>query len=182
MEQNSLVGTASHVRLIPYSICSASFFSRNSIFLSQQFNQNSVFQPVSAKILSAERGHKWLITDRWNRSGTYSNGEIQRGLYWRKQSRSRIYSNTGKLCWHWRNRSHTYWKKSNLDTRPSRRRRLKGTIKFTVLGNSIVRLCSSFNKGIQPKKYSPRATHSHLSIIYIYRWTTQYPVFFFEQP
>ena len=29
--------------------CSASFFSRNGIFLSQQFSRNSVFQPVSAK-------------------------------------------------------------------------------------------------------------------------------------
>ena len=33
--------------LPPYSACSASFFSHNSVFLSQQFNQNSVFQPVS---------------------------------------------------------------------------------------------------------------------------------------
>ena len=39
------------VRLTPYSACSASFFSRNSVFLSQQFSQNSVFQPVSSKIL-----------------------------------------------------------------------------------------------------------------------------------
>ena len=31
-------------RLTPYSVCSACFFSRNSIFLSQQFSQNSVFQ------------------------------------------------------------------------------------------------------------------------------------------
>jgi len=30
------------------------FFSRNSIFLSQQFSQNSIFQAVSAKILLAE--------------------------------------------------------------------------------------------------------------------------------
>jgi len=28
------------------STCSASFFSRNSVFLSQQFSRNSVFQPV----------------------------------------------------------------------------------------------------------------------------------------
>jgi len=32
-----------HVRLTPYSICSASFFSGNSVFLSQQFSRNSVF-------------------------------------------------------------------------------------------------------------------------------------------
>jgi len=31
------------------------FFSRNSVFLSQQFSQNSVFQPVSAKIQQAEQ-------------------------------------------------------------------------------------------------------------------------------
>ena len=43
----------SGVRLTPYS---AYFFSRNSVFPSQQFSQNSVFQPVSAKILPAERG------------------------------------------------------------------------------------------------------------------------------
>ena len=38
-------------------------FSRNSIFLSQQFGQNSVFQPVSAKILPAERAkrHKFCF-------------------------------------------------------------------------------------------------------------------------
>ncbi|XP_066394369.1 probable flavonol synthase 4 [Miscanthus floridulus] len=30
--------------------------SRNSVFLSQQFSQNSVFQPVSAKIQTCERG------------------------------------------------------------------------------------------------------------------------------
>ena len=38
------------VRLTQKLACSASFFSRNSVFLSQQFSQNSVFQPVSAKI------------------------------------------------------------------------------------------------------------------------------------
>ena len=32
------------------------FFSRNNIFLSQQFSQNNVFQLVSAKIQQAERG------------------------------------------------------------------------------------------------------------------------------
>ena len=31
------------VRLTPYSACLASFFSRNSVFLSQQFSRNSVF-------------------------------------------------------------------------------------------------------------------------------------------
>ena len=36
--------------------CSASFFSRNSVFLSQQFSRNSVFQPVSAKVQTSERG------------------------------------------------------------------------------------------------------------------------------
>jgi len=44
------------VWLIPYSACSASFFSQNSIFLSQHFSQNSVFQPISAKIQQAEQG------------------------------------------------------------------------------------------------------------------------------
>ena len=39
----------SPVRLIPYPACSASFFSRNSIFLSQHFSQNSVFQPRFSK-------------------------------------------------------------------------------------------------------------------------------------
>ena len=33
-------------------------FSHNSVFLSQQFSQNSVFQPVSAKIQQAEWSHK----------------------------------------------------------------------------------------------------------------------------
>ena len=36
--------------------CSASFFSRNSVFLSQQFSRNSVFQPVSAKFHTSEQG------------------------------------------------------------------------------------------------------------------------------
>ena len=36
--------------------CSASFFSRNSVFLSQQFSRNSIFQPVSAKFQTSERG------------------------------------------------------------------------------------------------------------------------------
>ena len=36
--------------------CSASFFSRNSVFVSQQFSRNSVFQPVSAKFQTSERG------------------------------------------------------------------------------------------------------------------------------
>ena len=45
------------VRFTPYSVYSAYFFSRNSIFLSQQFSQNSILQPVSAKIQQAEWGH-----------------------------------------------------------------------------------------------------------------------------
>ena len=32
------------------------FFNRNSVFLSQQFSRNSVFQSISAKILPAEQG------------------------------------------------------------------------------------------------------------------------------
>ena len=36
--------------------CSAYFFSRNSVFLSQQFSRNSVFQPVSAKVQTSECG------------------------------------------------------------------------------------------------------------------------------
>ena len=36
---------------------SACFFSRNNVFFSQQFNQNSVFQPVLAKIQQAKWGH-----------------------------------------------------------------------------------------------------------------------------
>ena len=35
--------------------CSAYFFSRNSVFLSQQFSRNRVFQPVSAKIQTSQR-------------------------------------------------------------------------------------------------------------------------------
>ena len=43
---------------LPYnSYYSAYFFSRNSVFLSQQFSQNSVFQPISAKIQTSERDH-----------------------------------------------------------------------------------------------------------------------------
>jgi len=45
------------VRLTPYSICLASFFSRNSVFLSQQFSRNNIFQPVSVKFQISERGH-----------------------------------------------------------------------------------------------------------------------------
>jgi len=37
--------------------CSASFFSRNSVFLSQQFGRNSFFQSVSAKFQTSEQGH-----------------------------------------------------------------------------------------------------------------------------
>ena len=37
--------------------CSAWFFSRNSVFLSQQFSRNSGFQSVSVKIQTSERGH-----------------------------------------------------------------------------------------------------------------------------
>jgi len=44
------------VRLTLYSTYSVSFFSRNSVFLSQQFSQNSVFQPVLAKFQTSERG------------------------------------------------------------------------------------------------------------------------------
>ena len=36
--------------------CSASFFIRNSVFLSQHFIQNSVFHPISSGIPPAERG------------------------------------------------------------------------------------------------------------------------------
>ena len=36
--------------------CSVSFFSRNSVFLSQQFSRNRVFLPVSAKFQTSERG------------------------------------------------------------------------------------------------------------------------------
>ena len=35
--------------------CSTSFSGRNSVFLSQQFSRNSVFQPVSAKVQTSER-------------------------------------------------------------------------------------------------------------------------------
>ena len=41
------------VRLTLYS---AYFSSRNGVFLSQQFSQNSVFQPVLAKFQTSERG------------------------------------------------------------------------------------------------------------------------------
>jgi len=37
------------VRLTLKLACSASFFNRNSIFFSQHFSQNSVFQLISAK-------------------------------------------------------------------------------------------------------------------------------------
>jgi len=36
------------IRLTPYSAYSTCFFSYNSIFLSQQFSQNSVFQSVTS--------------------------------------------------------------------------------------------------------------------------------------
>ena len=36
------------VQLTLKPTCSASFFSRNNVFLSQQFSQNSVFSQVSA--------------------------------------------------------------------------------------------------------------------------------------
>ena len=47
--------------------CSASFFSKNSVFFSQQFSRNSIFQPVLAKFQTSERGlgalllvHGWM--------------------------------------------------------------------------------------------------------------------------
>ena len=45
------------VRRTPYS---AYFFSRNSVFLLQQFSQNSIFQSVSAKFQQTEQG---LVSD-----------------------------------------------------------------------------------------------------------------------
>ena len=45
------------VRLTQKPTCSACFFSRNIVFLSQQFSQKQCFQPVSAKIQQSERGH-----------------------------------------------------------------------------------------------------------------------------
>jgi len=38
------------------------FFSWNNVFLSQQFHQNSIFQPVSAKIQQVERGAKNIVS------------------------------------------------------------------------------------------------------------------------
>jgi len=52
------------VRLTLYPVCSASFFSRNSVSLSQHFNQNSVFQPLSAKFQQAERDLYEVILHR----------------------------------------------------------------------------------------------------------------------
>ena len=53
------VGSSREVRgsLVLNLACSACFFSRNSVFLSQQFSRNSVFQSVSAKVQSSERSH-----------------------------------------------------------------------------------------------------------------------------
>ena len=52
------------VRFTLKPACLASFFSRNSVFLSQQFSQNSIFQSVSAKFQQTEQGHsdgqEWL--------------------------------------------------------------------------------------------------------------------------
>ena len=48
------------VRLIQKPACSACFFSRNSVFFSQQFSQNSIFQVVSAKFQQAEQGYGTL--------------------------------------------------------------------------------------------------------------------------
>ena len=42
-------GAYSPVRLIPYSTCSASIFSRNNIFLSHQFSHKSVFSQFQPK-------------------------------------------------------------------------------------------------------------------------------------
>jgi len=51
-------------------IYSAYFFSRNSVFLSQQFSRNSVFQPVSAKVQTQRTGclnrrARWSCTRAW---------------------------------------------------------------------------------------------------------------------
>ena len=40
----SIVRISGVVRLTPYSACLASFFSRNSVFFSQQFSRNNIFQ------------------------------------------------------------------------------------------------------------------------------------------
>ena len=42
------------VRVTLNPACSASFFSQNSVFLSQHFSQNSVFQPSFSKPFSAK--------------------------------------------------------------------------------------------------------------------------------
>ena len=50
-----------HVRFSYNPSFSVCFFSRNSVFLSQQFSWNRVFQPVSAKVQTSERGRTEYI-------------------------------------------------------------------------------------------------------------------------
>jgi len=57
--------------------CSAYFFSRNSVFLSQQFSRNSVFQPVSAKVQTSERG---LYVQKLEQLTLKNGGSIKYGL------------------------------------------------------------------------------------------------------
>ena len=45
------------VQLTLYSACAASFFSRNIIFLSQQFSQNSFFSVSFSQVQTSERNH-----------------------------------------------------------------------------------------------------------------------------
>ena len=68
------INSPPHIRLTQKPVCLACFFSRNSIFLSQQFSLNSVFQPVSAKILPVERGRVPLG------SNLFSAAQVCRGL------------------------------------------------------------------------------------------------------
>ena len=56
-EEETEEAAAGPVRLTPCpSVCSDCFFNQNRIFFSQPFSQNSIFQPVSAKIQQVKRG------------------------------------------------------------------------------------------------------------------------------
>lgn len=50
------------LRLTLNLVCSVSFFSRNRIFFSQHFSQNSISQPISVKFKQAER-ERWRGLD-----------------------------------------------------------------------------------------------------------------------
>jgi len=87
-----------HTRLTPYSVCAASFFSWNSVFLSQQFSHNSIFQPISAKILSTKRGI-YFEYEREPCSGTRACKKESLQLNWARQTLTLIVSHSIGSMW-----------------------------------------------------------------------------------